>query len=125
MEIKNEKQKPEATSFIAEALTLRIQALVHLIKSDVIRAAISAKLGEVKDIKALYQLLSLAQASFENSELIENKISKTGITFSIFTGELISELDYTKSLVDAVAFMKKDEHKAAQKNNPKPPRSAV
>ena len=120
MEMKKERPKPQPNSFIAEALTMRIQALVHLIKSDVIRASVSVKLGEVKDIKGLYQLLSLAQASIENSELIENKIGKTGLIFSMFTGELISELDYTQSLFDAVAFMKKDENKAAPKNNPKP-----
>ena len=118
--MKKERPKPQPNSFIAEALTMRIQALVHLIKSDVIRASVSVKLGEVKDIKGLYQLLSLAQASIENSELIENKIGKTGLIFSMFTGELISELDYTQSLFDAVAFMKKDENKAAPKNNPKP-----
>ncbi|MDI1333222.1 hypothetical protein [Pseudomonas sp.] len=120
MEIKNEKQKPEATSFIAEALTLRIQALVHLIKSDVIRAAISAKLGEVRDIKALYQLLSLAQTSIENSELIENKI-KGGLVFNPFTGELISELDYHYAMEDMIEMMKGVVNNPAPKMNPKPP----
>lgn len=120
MDIKNEKQKPEATSFIAESLILRIQALVHLIKSDVIRAAISAKLGEVKDIKALYQLLSLAQASIESSELIENKI-KGGLVFDPISGELISELDYTEIVDYFIEMAKNDVNPVKQKNNPKPP----
>lgn len=119
MEIKNEKQKPEPTSFIAEALILRIQALVHLIKSDVIRASISAKLGETTNIKALYQLLSLAQASIESSELIENKI-KTGLVFSIFTGELINELDYTYAFQSLFDMLESDANKIELKINHKP-----
>lgn len=120
MDIKNEKPKPETTSFIAEALTMRIQALVHLIKSDVIRASISAKLGETTNIKALYQLLSLAQTSIENSELIENKIGKTGLIFSIFTGELISELDYIYAMEDVFNMMTSVANKTAPKINHKP-----
>ncbi|WP_282364130.1 hypothetical protein [Pseudomonas sp. PS01297] len=120
MEIKNEKQIPEATSFIAEALTMRIQALVHLIKSDVIRASISAKLGETTNIKALYHLLSLAQASIENSELIENKIGKAGLVFSIFTGELISELDYTYATQSLFDMTTSIADKIAPKINNKP-----
>lgn len=119
MEIKNDKQKPEATSFIAEALTMRIQALVHLIKSDVIRTSISAKLGETTNIKALYQLLSLAQASIESSELIENKISK-GLVFCVFTGELISELNYTYATQSLFDMMTSVANKTAPKINHKP-----
>lgn len=120
MEMKKERPKPQPNSFIAEALILRIQALVHLIKSDVIRAAISAKLGEVKDIKALYQLLTLAQASIESSELIENKI-KGGLFFDEITGELLSELDYTEILECLIEMRKNDVNNIKPKNNPKPP----
>ena len=120
MEIKKERLKPQPNSFIAEALTMRIQALVHLIKSDVIRASISAKLGETTNIKALYQLLSLAQASIENSELIENKIGK-GLVFCVFTGELISELDYTYAVQSLFDMMSSVANKTEPKFNPKPP----
>lgn len=119
MEIKKERPKPQSNSFIAEALTMRIQALVHLIKSDVIRAAISAKLGEVKDIKALYQLLSLAQASIENSELIENKV-KSDLVFNLFTGELISEIDCMPAAFIVRDMLLEIGENKAPKNNPKP-----
>jgi hypothetical protein len=119
MKKEKEKQKPQPNRFIAEALTMRIQALVHLIKSDVIRAAISSKLGEVKDIRALYQLLSLAQASIESGELIENKI-KGGLVFDEITGELLSELDYTEILECLIEMRKNDVNNIKPKNNQKP-----
>ena len=119
MGMKKEEQKPLSRGFIVESLTMRIEALLHLIKSDVIRAAISSKLGEIKDIKALYQLLSLAQASIENSELIENKI-KGGLTFHPITGELLSELDYTEILAYFIEMGKNDVDGVKPKNNPKP-----
>ena len=119
MEMKKEEQKPQSRGFIVEALIIRIEALLHLIKSDVIKAAISAKLSEVKDIKALYQLLSLAQASIESSELIENKI-KGGLVFHPITGELLSELDYTEILDYFIEMGKKDLNTVKQKNNQKP-----
>jgi hypothetical protein len=119
MGMKKEEYEPLSRGSIVESLTMRIQALVHLIKSDVIRAAISAKLGEIKDIKALYQLLSLAQASIENSELIENKI-KGGLTFNPITAELLSELDYTEILDYFIEMGRKDVNGIEPKNNPKP-----
>ena len=120
MEMKKEEQKSQLPGFIVEALIMRIEALIHLIKSDVIRSSISAKLGEIKDIKALYQLLSLAQTSIENSELIENKI-KGGLVFNPFTGELISELDYHYAMEDMIEMMKGVVNNPAPKMNPKPP----
>jgi len=119
MNIEKGEQKPQSPGFIVESLTMRIQGLVHLIKSDVIRAAISAKLGEVKDIRALYQLLSLAQASIDSSELIENKI-KGGLVFNPFTGELISELDYSYAEKAVFDMMTKFANEVEPENNPKP-----
>jgi hypothetical protein len=119
MKKEKENQKAQAPGFIVESLTMRIQGLVHLIKSDVIRAAISAKLGEVKDIKALYQLLSLAQASIESSELIENKI-KGGLVFNPFTGELISELDFSYAEKAVFDMMTKFANEVEPENNIKP-----
>ena len=125
MEMKKEEQKPQSRGFIVEALIMRIEALLHLIKSDVIRATISAKLGEATDVKILYQLLSLAQTSIESSELIEYKISTNDLEYNPFTGEILSEINVLPAVNAFIKIHEERPKGKTQKNNPKPPSSAI
>lgn len=107
----------------AQALVLRIEALIAQIPSDIIRSTVSALLGDAiksSDERLLRQLLIVAQASIESSELIENKINGGGFERNIFTGELLSELDYTKALKEATEYLTNEVDNVEIKNQPKP-----
>lgn len=125
MEAKEDSNKKKIMHLTAgaQALVLRIEALIAQIPSDIIRSTVSALLGDAiktSDERLLRQLLIVAQASIESSELIENKINGGDFKRNIFTGELLSELDYTRALKDAAAYLIKEADNIEIKNQPKP-----
>ncbi|MEG0632156.1 MAG: hypothetical protein RR517_06455 [Pseudomonas sp.] len=127
MEIK--EYKPEDTSkkvrhltMGAQTLVLRIDALIALIPSDIVRATVSALLGDAiktSDERLLRQLLIVAQTSIESSKLVESKINNGDFKYNVFTGELLSELDYTQAVKQVEDFMTKKDDKVEPKNSPK------
>lgn len=125
MDIKEDSNKKKIMHLTAgaQALVLRIDALIALIPSDIVRATVSALLGDAirtSDERLLRQLLIVAQASIESSELIENKINGGGFERNIFTGELLSELDYTRALKEATEYLTNEVDNVEIKNQPKP-----
>lgn len=125
MEIKEDSKKKKIMHLTAgaQALVLRIEALIAQIPSDIIRSTVSALLGDAiktSDERLLRQLLIVAQASIESSVLIESKINGGGFERNIFTGELLSELDYTKALKAATEYLTDEVNNVEIKNQPKP-----
>jgi len=125
MEIKEDSKKKKIMHLTAgaQALVLRIEALIAQIPSDIIRSTVSALLGDAiktSDERLLRQLLIVAQASIESSVLIESKINGGGFERNIFTGELLSELDYTKALKEATEYLTDEVNNVEIKNQPKP-----
>lgn len=126
MEIKDDSNKKKIMHLTAgaQALVLRIEALIAQIPSNIVRSTVSGLLGDAiktSDERLLRQLLIVAQASIESSELIENKINGGDFKRNIFTGELLSELDYTSAVNQLDVYLKRLVDNVERKNQPKPP----
>ncbi|WP_339231803.1 hypothetical protein MHH62_20850 [Pseudomonas sp. FSL L8-0168] len=119
-------------SIAAQALITHIESILPTIPSDRVRQLVAMKLGtaisEGGNEAMLRQILILAVASIESSELIEHKMTTGDLEYNPFTGEILSEINCIPAAIPVIKMLKEINEKKASKAKPneqKPPSSAV
>ena len=115
-------------SIAATGLIKQIESILPTIPNDRVRQMVSVKLttaiSEGGNEAMLRQILILAIASIESSELIELKMSTGDLEYNPWTGEILSEINCMPAAIPVRDMLKEiDEKKAAKAkpNNQKPP----
>ena len=119
-------------SIAAAGLIKRIESILPTIPSDRVRQLVAMKLGtaisEGGDEAMLRQILILAVASIESSDLIEHKMNTNDLEYNPWTGEILSEINCIPAAIPVIKMLKEINEKKASKAKPneqKPPSSAV
>lgn len=119
-------------SIAAQALITHIESILPTIPSDRVRQLVAMKLGtaisEGGNEAMLRQILILAVASIESSELIEHKMNTNDLEYNPWTGEILSEINCIPAAIPVIKMLKEINEKKASKAKPneqKPPSSAV
>jgi len=119
-------------SIAAQALITHIESILPTIPSDRVRQLVAMKLGtaisEGGNEAMLRQILILAVASIESSELIEHKMNTNDLEYNPVTGEILSEINCMPAIIPVIKMLKENNEKKAAKAKPneqKPPSSAV
>lgn len=119
-------------SLAATGLIKQIESILPTIPNDRVRQMVSVKLStaisEGGNEAMLRQILILAVASIESSELIEHKMNTNDLEYNPVTGEILSEINCMPAIIPVIKMLKKNnENKAAKAkpNEQKPPSSAV
>lgn len=119
-------------SIAAQALITHIESILPTIPSDRVRQLVGMKLGtaisEGGNEAMLRQILILAVASIESSELIEHKMNTNDLEYNPVTGEILSEINCMPAIIPVIKMLKENNEKKAAKAKPneqKPPSSAV
>ena len=119
-------------SIAAQALITHIESILPTIPSDRVRQLVAMKLGtaisEGGNEAMLRQILILATASIESSELIEHKMNTNDLEYNPWTGEILSEINCIPAAIPVIKILKENNEKKARKNTPneqKPPSLAV
>ena len=115
-------------SLAAVGLIKQIESILPTIPSDRVRQLVAMKLGtaisEGGNEAMLRQILILAVASIESSELIEHKMSTNDLEYNPVTGEILSEINCMPAIIPVIKMLKENnENKAAKAkpNEQKPP----
>lgn len=97
MDVKEIKEiKRMHISPAARALIQRIESIIPMIPSDIVRQLVSLHLSkalEKADESLLRQILLLAVTSIESSKLIEHKMKTNDLSYNLFTNEILSEIN--------------------------------
>ena len=119
-------------SIAAQALITHIESILPTIPSDRVRQLVAMKLStaisEGGNEAMLRQILILAVASIESSELIEHKMTTGDLEYNPWTGEILSEINCIPAAIPVIKMLKEINEKKASKAKPneqKPPSSAV
>ncbi|MBY8939648.1 hypothetical protein HX787_26820 [Pseudomonas tolaasii] len=119
-------------SLAAVGLIQRIESILPTIPNDRVRQMVAVKLStaisEGGNEAMLRQILILANASIESSELIEHKMNTKDLEYNPVTGEILSEINCMPAIIPVIKMLEKNnENKAAKAkpNEQKPPSSAV
>ena len=119
-------------SLAATGLIKQIESILPTIPNDRVRQMVAVKLStaisEGGNEAMLRQILILAVASIESSELIEHKMTTGDLEYNPWTGEIISEINCIPAAIPVIKMLKEINEKKASKAKPneqKPPSSAV
>lgn len=119
-------------SLAATGLIKHIESILPTIPSDRVRQLVAMKLGtaisEGGNEAMLRQILILAVASIESSELIEHKMNTNDLEYNPWTGEILSAINCIPAAIPVIKMLKEINEKKASKAKPneqKPPSSAV
>lgn len=119
-------------SLAAAGLIKQIESILPTIPNDRVRQMVAVKLStaisEGGNEAMLRQILILATASIESSELIEHKMTTGDLEYNPFTGEILSEINVLPAVVAVIKVQKEVLKSKAPKTTPneqKPPSSAV
>ncbi len=115
-------------SLAAAGLIKQIESILPTITNDRVRQLVALKLGtaisEGGNEAMLRQILILAIASVESSDLIEHKMNNNDLEYNPFTGEILSEINCMPAAIPVVKMLKEINEKKASKAKPnqqKPP----
>ncbi len=115
-------------SLAAAGLIKQIESILPTITNDRVRQLVALKLGtaisEGGNEAMLRQILILAIASVESSDLIEHKMNSGDLEYNPFTKEILSEINCMPAAVAVKKVMDEVVNKKAPKNKPneqKPP----
>lgn len=115
-------------SLAAVGLIQRIESILPMIPNDRVRQMVAVKLStaisEGGNDAMLRQILILANASIESSELIEHKMNTKDLEYNPVTGEILSEINCMPAIIPVIKMLEKNnENKAAKAkpNEQKPP----
>ena len=119
-------------SLAATGLIKQIESILPTIPNDRVRQMVAVKLStaisEGGNEAMLRQILILAVASIESSELIEHKMDTNDLEYNPWTGEILSEINCIPAAIPVIKMLKEINEKKASKAKPneqKPPSSAV
>jgi len=117
-------------SVAAAGLIQRIESILPTITNDRVRQLVAVKLStaisEGGNEAMLRQILVLAVAAVESSDLIEHKMDMDDLKYNIVTGEILSEIDCIPTLDKIIEFKKQVlKSLSSKKSNLKPPSSAI
>lgn len=119
-------------SLAAAALIKQIEGILPTIPSDRVRQLVSLKLttaiSQGGNEAMLRQILILAVASIESSELIEHKMNTNDLEYNPWTGEILSEINCIPAAIpvrDMLIEIGEKKAAKAKPNEQKPPSSAV
>ena len=119
-------------SLAATGLIKHIESILPTIPNDRVRQMVAVKLStaisEGGNEAMLRQILILAVASIESSELIEHKMNTNDLEYNPWTGEILSEINCIPAAIPVIKMLKEINEKKASKAKPneqKPPSSAV
>lgn len=116
-------------SIAAQALITHIESILPTIPSDRVRQLVAMKLGTAiskgGNEAMLRQILLLAVTAIESSELIEHKMNTNDLEYNPFTGEILSEINVLPAVNAFIKIHEERPKSKTQKNNPKPPSSAI
>lgn len=119
-------------SLAATGLIKQIEGILPMIPNDRVRQMVSIKLStaisEGGNEAMLRQILILATASIESSELIEHKMTTGDLEYNPWTGEILSEINCIPAAIPVRDMLIEIGEKKAAKaklNEQKPPSSAV
>jgi hypothetical protein len=115
-------------SIAAAGLIKQIESILPTITNDRVRQLVALKLGtaisEGGNEAMLRQILILAIASVESSDLIEHKMNSGDLEYNPFTGEILSEINCMPAAIPVRNMLKEIDAKKAAKAKPneqKPP----
>ena len=115
-------------SIAAVGLIKQIESILPTIPNDRVRQLVAVKLlsaiSNGGNEAMLRQILILAVAAVENSELIEHKMNTNDLEYNPFTGEILSEINCMPAAKAVFEVMQEVDKKTAPKNTPnqqKPP----
>jgi len=115
-------------SLAAAGLIKQIESILPTIPNDRVRQMVSIKLStaisEGGNEAMLRQILILATASIESSELIEHKMTTNDLEYNPWTGEILSEINCIPAAIPVIKMLKEINEKKASKAKPneqKPP----
>lgn len=115
-------------SIAAQALITHIESILSLIPNDRVKTLVAMKLGtaisEGGNEAMLRQILILAVASIESSELIEHKMNTNDLEYNPWTGEILSEINCIPAAIpvrDMLIEIGEKNAAKAKPNEQKPP----
>ena len=115
-------------SLAATGLIKQIESILPTIPNDRVRQMVSIRLStaisEGGNEAMLRQILILAIASIESSELIEHKMNTGDLEYNPWTGEILSEINCIPAAIPVIKMLKEINEKKASKAKPneqKPP----
>ena len=115
-------------SLAATGLIKQIESILPTIPNDRVRQMVAVKLStaisEGGNEAMLRQILILAIASIESSELIEHKMNTGDLEYNPWTGEILSEINCIPAAIPVIKMLKEINEKKASKAKPneqKPP----
>ena len=115
-------------SIAAQALITHIESILPTIPSDRVRELVAMKLGTAiskgGNEAMLRQILILAVASIESSELIEHKMNTNDLEYNPWTGEILSEINCIPAAIsvrDMLIEIGEKKAAIAKPNEQKPP----
>ncbi|MFU0838837.1 MAG: Type III secretion system protein [Pseudomonas fragi] len=119
-------------SLAATGLIKQIESILPTIPNDRVRQMVAVKLStaisEGGNEAMLRQILILAVASIESSELIEHKMTTGDLEYNPWTGEILSEINCIPAAIpvrDMLIEIGEKKAAKAKPNEQKPPSSAV
>lgn len=119
-------------SLAATGLIKQIESILPTIPNDRVRQMVAVKLStaisEGGNEAMLRQILILAVASIESSELIEHKMTTGDLEYNPWTGEILSEINCIPAanpVRDMLIEIGEKKAAKAKPNEQKPPSSAV
>ena len=107
-------------SLAATGLIKQIESILPTIPNDRVRQMVSIRLStaisEGGNEAMLRQILILATASIESSELIEHKMDTNDLEYNPWTGEILSEINCIPAAIPVIKILKENNEKKARKN---------
>lgn len=107
-------------SLAATGLIKQIESILPTIPNDRVRQMVSIRLStaisEGGNEAMLRQILILAIASIESSELIEHKMNTGDLEYNPWTGEILSEINCIPAAIPVIKILKENNEKKARKN---------
>jgi hypothetical protein len=107
-------------SIAATGLIKQIESILPTIPNDRVRQMVSIRLStaisEGGNEAMLRQILILATASIESSELIEHKMDTNDLEYNPWTGEILSEINCIPAAIPVIKILKENNEKKARKN---------
>ena len=107
-------------SLAATGLIKQIESILPTIPNDRVRQMVSIRLStaisEGGNEAMLRQILILAIASIESSELIEHKMNTGDLEYNPWTGEILSEINCIPAAIPVIEILKENNEKKARKN---------
>lgn len=104
----------------ATGLIKQIESILPTIPNDRVRQMVSIRLStaisEGGNEAMLRQILILAIASIESSELIEHKMNTGDLEYNPWTGEILSEINCIPAAIPVIKILKENNEKKARKN---------